>query len=158
MVFKVSPTGVESVLHRFTGGADGANPAAGLVRNACGNLYGTTQFGGSGNLCQGGCGTVFEVTPLGAETVLYSFSGLKDGGNPAAGLIEDAKGNLYGTTVIGGEFGWARYSKSRPPAKKQCSTVSPEEPTAQVPTLASSWTRTAISMARLQAHFLATAT
>lgn len=74
VVYKVSPTGVESVLHRFTGGADGANPAAGLVRNTSGNLYGTTQFGGSGNLCQGGCGTVFEVTPLGAETVLYSFS------------------------------------------------------------------------------------
>ena len=118
VVYKVSPTGVESVLQRFTGGADGANPRGDLVRSASGNLYGTKQFGGSGNLCYEGCGTVFEVTPLGAVTVLYSFTGLKDGGNSAAGLIKDANGNLYGTTVNGGGFGWGAVFKITPAGKE----------------------------------------
>jgi uncharacterized repeat protein (TIGR03803 family) len=96
-VFKVTATGTETVLYSFTGGSDGSQPFAGLIADASGNLYGTTNGGGaSGN------GTVFKVTPSGTETVLYSFTGGSDGSNPRAGLIADASGNLYGTTSFGG--------------------------------------------------------
>ena len=100
-VFKLDKTGKgkETVLYSFTGGTDGANPYAGLIRDADGNLYGTTAFGGSSN-----AGTVFRLDATGKETVLYSFSGV-DGENPYASLIRDAAGNLYGTTFRGGESG-----------------------------------------------------
>jgi len=63
-VFEVDSAGTEKVLHNFVGGtADGTEPAAGLVTDADGNLYGTTQWGGSGTGCAGGCGTVFKITP-----------------------------------------------------------------------------------------------
>ncbi|HEV2177401.1 MAG TPA: choice-of-anchor tandem repeat GloVer-containing protein [Terriglobia bacterium] len=101
VVFKVTTAGVESVLYNFTGGADGGYPEAGLVEDSAGNLYGTTFNGGSN-----GQGTVFEVTPAGVETVLYSFAGpTADGSGPAAGLARDTAGNLYGTTLNGGVFG-----------------------------------------------------
>jgi uncharacterized repeat protein (TIGR03803 family) len=96
VVFKLDPAGQETVLYTFTGGADGANSYAGLAFDSAGNLYGTTEFGGSG---QGtaGFGVVFEVSPAGQETVLYTFTGGADGGNPVGGLIFDSAGNLYGT-------------------------------------------------------------
>ena len=104
-VFKLTPSGSETVLYSF--GAtnpigsttDGANPQAGLIMDANGNLYGTTSGGGSK-----GNGTVFKLTPSGSETVLYNFgtSSATDGANPRAGLIMDANGNLYGTTYVGG--------------------------------------------------------
>jgi uncharacterized repeat protein (TIGR03803 family) len=100
-VFKVTSKGKETVLYSFTGGADGAYPYAGLVMDAKGNLYGTTYYGGAGG-CDLGCGTVFKVTKAGKETVLYSFAGGTDGATPYAGLVMDAKGNLYGTTYYGG--------------------------------------------------------
>jgi uncharacterized repeat protein (TIGR03803 family) len=106
-VFKVNAKGEETVLYRFTGGADGANPRAGLVRDVEGNLYGTTQYGGD-LACYApyGCGTVFRVDPKGRETVLYSFTGNGiDGQLPLGGLVRDADGNLYGTTYIGGTGG-----------------------------------------------------
>jgi uncharacterized repeat protein (TIGR03803 family) len=91
---------VVNVLHSFTG-ADGATPVAGLVTDTAGNLYGTTEWGGTVNL-----GTVFElVNSAGSytEKVLYSFTGSGgDGKNPLAGLVMDAAGNLYGTTYGGG--------------------------------------------------------
>jgi uncharacterized repeat protein (TIGR03803 family) len=63
VVFKLDTTAKETVLHRFTGGVDGANPSASLVRDAAGNLYGTTYSGGS-TACGGqGCGVVFKLTP-----------------------------------------------------------------------------------------------
>ena len=96
-VFKLCPTGAETVLYSFAGGADGANPFAGFIRDEAGNLYGTTTGGGPS-----GQGTVFKVDPAGSETVLYSFTGGTDGGYPEAGLIRDEKGNLYGTTFFGG--------------------------------------------------------
>jgi uncharacterized repeat protein (TIGR03803 family) len=96
-VFKVGSKGKETVRYTFTGGDDGAGPSAGLIEDAKGNLYGTTQAGGSH-----GFGTVFKVNASGKETVLYSFAGGKDGSGPSAGLIRDAKGNLYGTTFAGG--------------------------------------------------------
>jgi uncharacterized repeat protein (TIGR03803 family) len=93
-VFKVDTTGTETVLHSFTGGADGAYPAAGLVLDNAGNLYGTTFFGTGG-------GKVFKLDPAGTETVLHSFTGA-DGGGPEASLILDKEGNnLYGTTDVG---------------------------------------------------------
>ncbi len=98
-VFEVTPDGTETVLHSFTGGTDGSYPAAGLLRDAKGNLYGTTTGGGSD-----GYGTVFRVTMTGTETVLHSFTG-SDGYYPIAGLVKDANGNLYGTTEFGGSHG-----------------------------------------------------
>jgi uncharacterized repeat protein (TIGR03803 family) len=96
-VFVLSPTGLETVLYSFQGGTDGANPQAGVIRDSAGNLYGTTMSGGAyGN------GTVFQVSPTGVETVLYSFQGGTDGANPQAGVIRDSAGNLYGTTYVGG--------------------------------------------------------
>jgi uncharacterized repeat protein (TIGR03803 family) len=94
----------ERVLYRFKGGRDGYAPFAGLIADNVGNLYGTTADGGPG--CQGGCGTVFELSPASGgrwtETVLYAFTGGGDGAVPEAGLIFDTAGNLYGTTIYGG--------------------------------------------------------
>ncbi len=88
---------VEKVLYSFTGGTDGGDPTGGLLLDAAGNLYGTTNFGGSFGL-----GTVFELTSSG-ETVLHSFAGgPSDGAAPYAGVIMDNRGNLYGTTLEGG--------------------------------------------------------
>jgi uncharacterized repeat protein (TIGR03803 family) len=95
-VFRINPDGSETVLHRFTGPPDGANPESGVIRDAQGNLYGTTYFGGAHNL-----GTVFEVSSTGQELVLYSFGG-KDGFGPWGRLYRDGAGNLFGTTVQGG--------------------------------------------------------
>ena len=96
-VFKLDTTGQETVLYSFTGGADGGYPYAGLVLDKKGNLYGTTYAGGVS-----GQGTVFKLTTVGNEVVLYSFTGGADGGSPTAPLLRDGKGNLYGTTYFGG--------------------------------------------------------
>jgi len=103
VVFKVDKTGNETVLHSFTGGADGGNPFAGLLRDSAGNLYGTTQIGGAGD-CEYGCGVVFKLDTAGIEMVLHTFLGASsgDGSQPMGVLIRDSKGNLYGTTVSGG--------------------------------------------------------
>jgi uncharacterized repeat protein (TIGR03803 family) len=105
-VFKVDTTGKETVLHSFTGGADGAFPLAGLILDAAGNLYGTTEYGGNLTCNSGvGCGTVFKMDATGKETVLYSFiRGVDGAGKPGTGVIRDAAGNLYGTTAEGGPF------------------------------------------------------
>jgi uncharacterized repeat protein (TIGR03803 family) len=92
----------EKVLYSFSGGPDGNGPAAPLVFDAAGNLYGTTQQGGSA-----GFGTVFELSPgsdgTWSERILYSFLGGADGSTPgAAALTFDGAGNLYGTTFAGG--------------------------------------------------------
>jgi uncharacterized repeat protein (TIGR03803 family) len=97
-VFSIATTGAEKVLHRFTG-SGGAYPQAGLV-NVNGTFYGTTASGGSTN-CDGGCGTVFSITPSGTYHLLYSFAGGNDGANPLAELI-NVNGILYGTTFGGG--------------------------------------------------------
>jgi len=105
VVFKLDPTGKETILHNFTRGTDGANPNAGLVQDAAGNLYGTTQYGGFG--CNGqGCGTVFEINAAGKETVLYRFTSGLDGASPLAGVVLDSSGNIYGTTWLGGIYGF----------------------------------------------------
>jgi uncharacterized repeat protein (TIGR03803 family) len=96
-VFKVTPGGIETVLHSFGGGSDGENPYAGVIQGSDGNFYGTTYQGGSS-----GRGTVFQITPSGTETILYSFAGGGDGANPEAGVIQGSDGNFYGATYLGG--------------------------------------------------------
>jgi len=106
MVFELTPDRdggwTEVVLHDFNHGTDGSYPQAGLTFDAAGNLYGTTVNGGTY-----GYGTVFALNPEAgggwAETVLHSFNkNGTDGINPYAGLILDAAGNLFGTTIYGG--------------------------------------------------------
>jgi hypothetical protein len=90
----------ELVLYSLMGGVDGANPASNLMFDKAGNLYGTTQGGGSNTKCNS-CGTVFELTPSNggwSHIVLYSFAGGADGAYPS-GLTSDKVGNLYGTTA-----------------------------------------------------------
>jgi len=111
VVFKLSAGGEFSVLHTFTGGADGAIPVSPLIRDGEGNLYGTASQGGSAGCVSNvssGCGTVFKLSPKGELTVLHSFTGNSDGGAPLAGLLRDEAGNLFGTASIGGSFARAR--------------------------------------------------
>ena len=98
-VFKLAPDGTESVIYSFHGGSDGSWPV-GLILAGDGNFYGTTRLGGTPR--SEGQGTVFKLTPQGEETVLYVFTGQADGGEPMAGVVMDAQGNLYGTTYYGG--------------------------------------------------------
>jgi uncharacterized repeat protein (TIGR03803 family) len=94
-----SPASKEKVLYSFMGGADGLAPVSDLTVDSVGNLYGTTEFGGTG--CSVGCGTVFELKHSQTgwqKQVIYSFTGGSDGSDPQAGVIFDNSGNLYGTT------------------------------------------------------------
>jgi len=105
VVFKLTPKTHggwrESTIHAFTGGADGANPAATLTFDAAGNLYGTALLGGAH-----GYGTVFKLThgPLGGwiEGTLHAFTGGSDGSGPISSVMIDSGGNIYGTTGWGG--------------------------------------------------------
>jgi len=104
-VFAIRPDGTGyRLLYHFLGGSDGANPQAGLVMDASGNLYGTTFNGGAHNL-----GTVFKLTATGGghytESILFSFSGGAGGSHPKSRLERDSSGNLYGTTLQGGAHG-----------------------------------------------------
>src|SRR5262249_31508209 len=112
VIFELKPnadgTWSETVLHTFHN-SDGTAPLATLVQDLSGNLYGTTFYGGklTGYPCTGsGCGVVFQLTPSAngswKENVLYKFSDRRDGGFLGAGVILDAAGHLYGTTVFGG--------------------------------------------------------
>ena len=118
VVFKLSPgangTWTETVLHTFTGGKDGALPYGGVILDSAGNLYGTTYDGGDEKpkVCQAGsnypagCGVVYELTPTAhgpwKETVLYTFTGGKDGAFPWGSVVFDGSGNLYGASQEGG--------------------------------------------------------
>ncbi len=105
-VFEINTDGDESILYRFTGGTDGAFPAAGLLRDKAGNLYGTASAGGNSGCFNGeGCGVVFKLDTSGGENVLYSFTGGTDGKYPFSVLVMDESGNLYGTTINGGRAG-----------------------------------------------------
>lgn len=101
IIFEVTPSGVESVLHSFGGVGDGSLPNGNLIRDGKGNLYGTTGLGGAY-----GSGTAFEVSASGTETLLHSFGSGTDGKFPGAGLVMDSQGNLFGTTYSGGTFGY----------------------------------------------------
>jgi len=106
-VFRITPSGTLTSLHWFCSQKspagnclDGQNLYAGLVQGSDGNLYGTTANGGAyGN------GEVFGITPSGVLSVIHSFSGGADGGNPYTGLIQGSDGNFYGMTYSGGANG-----------------------------------------------------
>ncbi|MHB1814869.1 MAG: choice-of-anchor tandem repeat GloVer-containing protein [Steroidobacteraceae bacterium] len=100
-VYQLSSAGGETVLYSFAGGAsDGADPRGSLIIDSAGNLYGTTSGGGASGL-----GTVYEVSPTGAQTVLYSFAGgTTDGEVPLGHLVMGSGGSLYGTTSTGGAY------------------------------------------------------
>lgn len=87
-----------NILYGFTGGTDGEYTDTDLVLDSAGNIYGTSVSGGAF-----GSGTVFRVTPAGKHTVLYSFHGGTDGGEPYKGVTLDSQGNIYGTAVTGGK-------------------------------------------------------
>lgn len=105
-VFEMTPAGKISTLYSFCSQpkcTDGAVPNAGLMQATNGNLYGTTNGGGSNDF-----GTIFQLTPAGKLTTLYNFcsqSGCSDGASPSAGLIQGSDGNFYGTTAAGGVSG-----------------------------------------------------
>jgi uncharacterized repeat protein (TIGR03803 family) len=107
VAFKLTPESKETILYTFcaeTNCTDGLGPAAGLVFDQKGNLYGTTEYGGAPR----DSGVAFKLTPEGKETVLYSFCWLDncaDGEYPMAAVVFDQKGNLYGTTYHGGAYG-----------------------------------------------------
>ena len=96
-VFKVTTGGAFNSLYKFSSALDGQNPTGALIRDSQGNLYGTTESGGS----KGG-GMVYKLSPSGTESILYNFTGGVDGGMPEGGLVRDGAGNLYGTTISGG--------------------------------------------------------
>jgi uncharacterized repeat protein (TIGR03803 family) len=107
VVFKIDTDGKLTVLHTFTGGADGGNPCAGVVADSAGNLYGTTYQGGvaGAGVYHSGAGVVYKIDTSGKFTVLYTFTGATDGSDPIAGVTLDSAGNLYGTTYYGGTEG-----------------------------------------------------
>lgn len=104
-VFKLTPNGrtyTNTVLYAFKGNSDGDGPASGVIADASGALYGTTEYGGTS-----GDGIVFKLTPAGSsytETILHTFTG-PDGNAPIGGLAMDASGDLFGTTLVGGSSG-----------------------------------------------------
>jgi uncharacterized repeat protein (TIGR03803 family) len=106
IVYQLTPNGPgwqKTAIHSFTGEDDGGAPIAGVVLDSAGNLYGTTEVGGSNNR-----GVVYQLSKEGsgwAETVLYAFRAEEDGGYPTAGLVADAAGNFYGATQSGGTDG-----------------------------------------------------
>jgi uncharacterized repeat protein (TIGR03803 family) len=104
-VFKMTASGELTTLHSFAGyPTDGAGPFAGLVQATNGDLYGTTNSGGDNGAPNGGDGTVFQITPGGALTTLYSFcsqggTSCTDGADPQAALVQDTNGMFYGTAI-----------------------------------------------------------
>ena len=97
VIYKLDTTGHETVLFAFPGGTAGQYPFAGVILDPAGNLYGTTDLGGSR------AGVVFKLDATGQETVLYDFPDITDGSFPLGPLTLDAAGNLYGTTSAGGK-------------------------------------------------------
>jgi len=107
MMFAAMPAQAQtfSVVHSFTGEADGANPGSGLTLDRAGHAYGTASRGGRPGVCQPeGCGTVYRMTPHGSNWIfspLYSFAGtLNDGGYPMSGVTIGPDGSLYGATGL----------------------------------------------------------
>src|ERR1700684_1874385 len=105
-IFKIDPSGDESVFYAFSGASNGPRlPYGTLLRDVKGNFYGTTWGGGSSgpNACNGyGCGTVYKVSASGQEKTIYNFSGGSDGATPTAALTVGADGKVYSTTHNGG--------------------------------------------------------
>jgi uncharacterized repeat protein (TIGR03803 family) len=109
-VYKLTPTAKgwkETVLYNFANPKNGAGPSSSLTFDAFGNLWGTA--GGGTGQCNGGCGVVFKMTPASdgkwTYSVVHQFTG-NDGAYPNASVVFDGKGNLYGTTTLGGAGGY----------------------------------------------------
>jgi uncharacterized repeat protein (TIGR03803 family) len=105
VVFKVTPSGTETVLHNFTAGADGQSPTSPLVLDAAGNLYGSTYSGGSHTPYCTGCGTVYKLDTKGNLTELDTLIGGQDGQGPGP-VVRDAVGNVYVPANQGGANGY----------------------------------------------------
>jgi len=107
-VFKITTSGTLTTLYSFcsqSGCTDGYDPEAPLVQATNGDLYGTTAAGGASDVCYGGCGTVFKMTPSGILTTIHTFAGYPtDGSFSTAGLVQAANGDFYGTAVYGGAY------------------------------------------------------
>jgi len=108
VIYALTPEDKQTTLYRFYyGSTDGSELAGGLLRDKAGNLYGVTADGGDLNCKKEvgayGCGTVFKLAPDGTKTTLYAFHGGNDGFYPTGGVVADKSGNLYGTTVYGGD-------------------------------------------------------
>jgi uncharacterized repeat protein (TIGR03803 family) len=99
-VFRVTPTGTETVLHSFGSGTDGSAPHGALIQGTDGNLYGVTSQGG-----ENGHGILFRITLQGVETVLYAFANGTDASDPRGSLIQASDGNFYGLSAHGGQYG-----------------------------------------------------
>lgn len=105
VVYKIDTGGNQTVLHTFTGGTDGGSPNGFVSLDSAGNLYGAALIGGNLADCSGtGCGLVFKIDSSGNETELYDFTGGADGALPNASFLMDARGNLYGTAIAGGDL------------------------------------------------------
>ncbi len=104
-VFSFDPkTGAEVQLYAFAGGADGVDPAPGLIESG-GKLYGTTLYGGSSRCSKTGCGTVFSLDlATGVKSLVHTFEGGRDGASPESGLVQFGA-RLYGATLYGGSVG-----------------------------------------------------
>ena len=98
VIFKITPTGKETVLYRFTGQADGGFPQD-LIADQAGNIYGET----GGSYQQGNGGTLFKISTTGKLTTLYTFPEGADGTSPRWGLTRNASGTFYGVTQFGGD-------------------------------------------------------
>ena len=96
-VYRIAADGTFTLLYSFSGDSDGGYPVGGLALDKRGNIYGTTQLGGSA-----GFGVIFELSPRGKESVLYNFTGGSDGAFPQGDLLRDKSGALYGTAESGG--------------------------------------------------------
>lgn len=114
IVYKLAPDGTLTVLHVFAGGSDGILPAGDVIIDSSGNIFGTTVDGGNACAESQGCGTVYEISAGGTETVLHAFAGGLDGSGPDASLFMDRHGNLYGTTTAGGTNGCGTVFKLSP--------------------------------------------
>jgi uncharacterized repeat protein (TIGR03803 family) len=100
-VYQLTPAGVKTTLLSFDGAAGGGNPISGVVIDAAGNLYGTASAGGARGL-----GTIYQLTHSASgwtETVLHDFNGGSDGAMAEGNLLRDPAGNIFGTTVAGGD-------------------------------------------------------
>ena len=98
VVFKLDTYGQETVLHSFAGGTDGAQPNE-VIRDAAGKFT-APRIRAAAHLV--GAEVIFKINTSGEEQVVYRFAGAPDGANPAASVIADANGNLFGTTGNGG--------------------------------------------------------
>lgn len=101
-LFRLAPTGIETIVHNFGNDPDGQFPLNGIIRDSAGNVYGTTSSGG-----KFGWGTIFRISASGQESILFSFANFV----APTTVVRDSAGNLYGTTTIGGSAGYGTVYK-----------------------------------------------